>query len=104
MKRVLLIILDGFGVRADQDFNSVSHAKKPYLDKLMHEYASGTIYASEEYVGLPKGQFGNSEVGHLNLGAGRIIRQDIMLLPLRNFLLTKHLLMLVLILQLVMYI
>ena len=77
MKRVLLIILDGFGVRADQDFNSVSHAKKPYLDKLMHEYASGTIYASEEYVGLPKGQFGNSEVGHLNLGAGRIIRQDI---------------------------
>lgn len=77
MKKVLLIILDGFGLRADADFNSISNAKKPNLDRYMHSYAFGQINASEEFVGLPKGQFGNSEVGHLNLGAGRIVRQDI---------------------------
>ncbi len=77
VKKVLLIILDGFGIRTNEDYNSVTHAKKPYLDKLMKDYAYGAINASEEFVGLPKGQFGNSEVGHLNLGAGRIVRQDI---------------------------
>lgn len=77
MKKVLLIILDGFGIRADADFNSVANANKPNIDKYIQDYASGSINASEEFVGLPKGQFGNSEVGHLNLGAGRIVRQDI---------------------------
>lgn len=77
MKKVLLIILDGFGLRDNADFNSVSVARKPNLDKFMKNYAFGRINASEEFVGLPKGQFGNSEVGHLNLGAGRVVRQDI---------------------------
>lgn len=77
MKKALLIILDGFGVRNDDDFNAVSAAKKPNLVNYMQNYAFGKINASEESVGLPKGQFGNSEVGHLNLGAGRIVRQDI---------------------------
>lgn len=77
MKKVLLIILDGFGLRKNSDFNAVSHANKPNLDYYMANYAHGEINASEEFVGLPKGQFGNSEVGHLNLGAGRVVRQDI---------------------------
>lgn len=77
MKKVLLIILDGFGIRAENDYNSVKSANTPNLNKFMKNFASGAINASEEYVGLPKGQFGNSEVGHLNLGAGRIVRQDI---------------------------
>lgn len=77
MKKVLLVILDGFGIRHNDDFNAVNGANKPNLLKYMQNNAFGTINASEEFVGLPKGQFGNSEVGHLNLGAGRIIRQDI---------------------------
>lgn len=77
MKKVLLIILDGFGLRTNCDFNAVANAKKPNLDYYMANYAYGEINASEEFVGLPKGQFGNSEVGHLNLGAGRVVRQDI---------------------------
>lgn len=77
MKKVLLVILDGFGLRKDKDFNAVTAAATPNLDRYEREYASGAINASEQFVGLPKGQFGNSEVGHLNLGAGRIVRQDI---------------------------
>ena len=77
MKKALLIILDGVGVRSDDDFNAIAHAKTPNLSHYMQNYAFVTINASEEFVGLPKGQFGNSEVGHLNLGAGRIVRQDI---------------------------
>lgn len=73
----MLIILDGFGIRNNEDFNAVAHADKPNLTNYMQNFAFGTINASEEFVGLPKGQFGNSEVGHLNLGAGRIVRQDI---------------------------
>lgn len=77
MKKALLIILDGFGIRNNDDFNAVAAATKPNLTNYMQNFAFGTINASEEFVGLPKGQFGNSEVGHLNLGAGRIVRQDI---------------------------
>ncbi len=77
MKKALLLILDGFGIRNNDDFNAVSGAQKPNLTRFMNEFAYGKIQASEQAVGLPKGQFGNSEVGHLNLGAGRIIRQDI---------------------------
>lgn len=77
MKKVLLIILDGFGLRGQDDFNAVNAAKTPNLNHYMEKYAFGAISASEESVGLPSGQFGNSEVGHLNLGAGRIVRQDI---------------------------
>lgn len=77
MQKALLLILDGFGIRSDDDFNAVAGAAKPNLTKYMQNYAFGKINASEQAVGLPKGQFGNSEVGHLNLGAGRIVRQDI---------------------------
>lgn len=74
---VLLLILDGFGERAESDNNAILNARTPNLDRLRTLYASGAIEASEGYVGLPGGQFGNSEVGHLNIGAGRIVQQDI---------------------------
>ncbi|MBX9597962.1 MAG: 2,3-bisphosphoglycerate-independent phosphoglycerate mutase [Burkholderiales bacterium] len=77
MKKALLVILDGFGMRKDDDFNAVAGANKPNLSNYIKSYAFGKIEASEQAVGLPKGQFGNSEVGHLNLGAGRVVRQDI---------------------------
>lgn len=74
---VLLLILDGFGERSDSEHNAIHHAHTPNLDRLRKAYAFGTIDASEGYVGLPGGQFGNSEVGHLNIGAGRVVQQDI---------------------------
>jgi 2,3-bisphosphoglycerate-independent phosphoglycerate mutase len=72
-----LIILDGYGLAPDSPSNSVSLAKKPFLDKLFSEYPTNVLQASGEYVGLPDGQMGNSEVGHLNLGAGRIVYQSL---------------------------
>src|SRR5512135_2226784 len=74
---VLLLILDGFGYREDTDFNAVAHARKPNWDRLWNEYPHTLINASELRVGLPKGQMGNSEVGHLNIGAGRVVYQDL---------------------------
>lgn len=74
---VVLLILDGFGHRLEGDDNAVLLAKTPNLDRLKTQYAYGTIDASERMVGLPTGQFGNSEVGHLNIGAGRVVAQDI---------------------------
>ncbi|NLM97177.1 MAG: 2,3-bisphosphoglycerate-independent phosphoglycerate mutase, partial [Halanaerobiaceae bacterium] len=71
-----LIIMDGFGLNENKTGNAVYHARKPNLDKLMAEYPMTTLNASGEAVGLPEGQMGNSEVGHLNLGAGRIVYQD----------------------------
>jgi len=76
-KPVLLIILDGFGHRDDEDHNAIKNAKMPHWDRLWDKYAHSFINASEEFVGLPKGQMGNSEVGHLNIGAGRIVQQDL---------------------------
>ncbi len=74
---VLLTILDGWGFRAETHGNAIALARKPTYDKLLREYPSTLIRASEHFVGLPDGQMGNSEVGHLNLGAGRIVRMDI---------------------------
>ncbi|MFC4157859.1 2,3-bisphosphoglycerate-independent phosphoglycerate mutase [Chitinimonas lacunae] len=74
---VLLLILDGFGHRTDGEDNAILHADKPNWDRLTARYPYSTINASEQYVGLPAGQFGNSEVGHLNIGAGRVLQQDI---------------------------
>lgn len=74
---VLLLILDGFGYREDADFNAVAHARKPNWDRLWKTYPHTLINASELHVGLPRGQMGNSEVGHLNIGAGRIVYQDL---------------------------
>ena len=74
---VLLLILDGFGYREDADFNAVAHARKPNWDKLWAQYPHTLIHTSELHVGLPHGQMGNSEVGHLNIGAGRVVYQDL---------------------------
>jgi len=74
---IVLLILDGFGHSNDQDYNAIAKAKTPNLDSLYEEYPNTLINASESYVGLPSGQMGNSEVGHLNIGAGRVIHQDI---------------------------
>ena len=74
---VLLLILDGFGHRLDGDDNAIALARTPNWDRLRRDHPYGTIDASERAVGLPRGQFGNSEVGHLNIGAGRIVTQDI---------------------------
>ena len=74
---VLLLILDGFGYREDPDFNAVLAARKPNWDALWRDYPHTLIDASEKHVGLPSGQMGNSEVGHLNIGAGRVVYQDL---------------------------
>lgn len=74
---ILLCILDGFGLRPDPKDNAVVAARKPNILKLFREWPNRTIEASGLAVGLPEGQMGNSEVGHLNLGAGRVVYQDI---------------------------
>ena len=76
-KRVLLVVLDGFGINPKDNKNAILHAKKPNIDFLFANYPYTTIEAGGELVGLPKGVAGNSEVGHMNLGAGRSIRQDL---------------------------
>jgi 2,3-bisphosphoglycerate-independent phosphoglycerate mutase len=73
MKKTILIIMDGIGLRNVRAGNAVALANKPNLDMLMQKYPHTHLLASEEAVGLPKGQMGNSEVGHLNIGAGRIV-------------------------------
>jgi 2,3-bisphosphoglycerate-independent phosphoglycerate mutase len=72
-----LTILDGWGYRAETANNAIALAKKPTYDKLLREYPNTLIQASDHFVGLPDGQMGNSEVGHLNIGAGRIVQMDI---------------------------
>ena len=74
---VLLLILDGFGYREDADHNAVMAARKPNWDRLWHDHPHTLINASEKFVGLPSLQMGNSEVGHLNIGAGRVVYQDL---------------------------
>ena len=74
---VLLTILDGWGYRAETHGNAIALARKPTYDRLLREFPNTLIRASEQFVGLPDGQMGNSEVGHLNLGAGRVVRMDI---------------------------
>jgi len=76
-KPVALIILDGFGLREEKEGNAVALAKKPNFDRYWSEYPHTTLTAYGEAVGLPDGQMGNSEVGHLNIGAGRIVYQDL---------------------------
>lgn len=75
---VTLCILDGFGIRKEEKGNSIKLAGTPYLDKLKERYPHTQIEASGEAVGLPAGQMGNSEVGHLTIGAGRVIEQDLL--------------------------
>lgn len=75
-KPMVLIILDGWGYRKNHQANAIYHANTPIIDGLMNDYPSMLIETSGMAVGLPDGQMGNSEVGHVNLGAGRIVYQD----------------------------
>src|SRR5450432_2909868 len=75
--RVVLVVLDGYGERADKTGNAIRLARTPNFDRIYKSSPWTLIGASENDVGLPLGQMGNSEVGHLNLGAGRIVYQDI---------------------------
>jgi 2,3-bisphosphoglycerate-independent phosphoglycerate mutase len=75
-KPIVLTILDGWGYRAETQGNAIALARKPIYDSLLRDYPNTLLRASDHYVGLPDGQMGNSEVGHLNLGAGRIVRMD----------------------------
>ena len=76
-KPVMLMILDGFGIAPKSEGNAVALANKPNYDKLVSEYPTTELQASGMAVGLPEGQMGNSEVGHLNIGAGRIVYQEL---------------------------
>lgn len=80
MKPVLLCILDGVGIREEKLGNAFKNANTPNFDFLWENYPHAVLNASEEYVGLPKGQMGNSEVGHTNIGAGRIVYQSLELI------------------------
>jgi 2,3-bisphosphoglycerate-independent phosphoglycerate mutase len=75
-KPLVLVILDGWGYRAETNANAIALARKPTYDRLLREYPNTLIQTSGPYVGLPEGQMGNSEVGHLNIGAGRIVHMD----------------------------
>src|SRR3984885_841755 len=74
---VVLCILDGWGFRDDAPDNAITRANAPTFRKYWAASPHALLDASEEHVGLPKGQIGNSEVGHMNLGAGRVIFQDL---------------------------
>ncbi len=76
-KPIVLIILDGWGYRAEREANAIALARKPTYDRMLQKYPNTLIHTSGRYVGLPEGQMGNSEVGHLNMGAGRIVHMDI---------------------------
>src|SRR3954453_21152280 len=75
-KPLVLVILDGWGYRAETRANAIALARKPTYDRMLREYPNTLIHTSGKFVGLPEGQMGNSEVGHLNIGAGRIVHMD----------------------------
>ena len=76
-QRHILLILDGFGIAEDRSVSAIDSARKPFIDSLFASYPHSTLEASGLAVGLPEGQMGNSEVGHMNLGAGRVVYQEI---------------------------
>src|SRR6267378_2309598 len=76
-KPIVLTVLDGWGFRAETKGNAIALARKPTYDALLKKFPNTLIHTSGPYVGLPEGQMGNSEVGHLNIGAGRIVHMDI---------------------------
>jgi 2,3-bisphosphoglycerate-independent phosphoglycerate mutase len=76
-KPIVLTVLDGWGYRAETTGNAIALARKPAYDELLRKYPNTLIHTSGPYVGLPDGQMGNSEVGHMNMGAGRIVHMDI---------------------------
>src|ERR1043165_4477528 len=76
-KKAILIIMDGWGLGKVYSSDAIQHAKTPFLSSLYQKYPNSTLITCGEAVGLPEGQMGNSEVGHLNLGAGRIVYQEL---------------------------
>ena len=80
MKKVILIILDGWGIGDGSKSDAIANANTPFVDSLYKKYPHSTLRTSGDNVGLPEGQMGNSEVGHLNIGAGRIVYQDLALI------------------------
>ena len=77
MKKIIFAILDGVGIREEKEGNAVKNANTKALDKLIKEFPNSKLIASGEAVGLPKGQMGNSEVGHITIGSGRIVNQPL---------------------------
>ena len=71
------MILDGWGIATNKEVSAIDHANTPFVDGLYSRYANSTLEASGLAVGLPEGQMGNSEVGHMNIGAGRVVYQDL---------------------------
>ncbi len=76
-KKVLLLILDGWGITQNPAVSAIAQASTPFIDSLYSKYPNGQLLTHGIHVGLPEGQMGNSEVGHMNLGAGRIVYQDL---------------------------
>lgn len=76
-KKVLLMILDGWGIGPDPEVSAIARAHTPFIDSLYEKYPHAILFTDGLHVGLPEGQMGNSEVGHMNLGAGRIMYQDL---------------------------
>ena len=76
-KKAILLVLDGWGYGHHDESDAISQANTPFFDSLIHKYPNSTLQASGEAVGLPAGQMGNSEVGHMNLGAGRVVYQEL---------------------------
>ena len=72
----VLVVLDGWGLRSEREFNAPKVGKTPTIDRLFRQYPHSTLKASGPSVGLPKGQFGNSEAGHTTIGSGRILDSD----------------------------
>jgi len=77
MNKVLLMILDGWGITINPEVSAIHHAHTPFMDALLQKYPHSKLDASGSSVGLPEGQMGNSEVGHMNIGAGRVVYQDL---------------------------
>ena len=75
--KVLLMILDGWGKSNNPKVSAIDNAETPFIDSLYENYPNADLKTFGEEVGLPEGQMGNSEVGHLNLGAGRIVYQEL---------------------------
>ena len=76
-KKVILVIMDGWGLGKVASADAIQHANVPFTSSLYSKYPNTTLVTCGEAVGLPDGQMGNSEVGHLNLGAGRIVYQEL---------------------------
>ena len=76
-KKVILLILDGWGIGENPEVSAIDQANTPYIDSLYKKYPHAQLRTDGLHVGLPEGQMGNSEVGHMNLGAGRIVYQEL---------------------------